>query len=47
MSNAWITCLEDRDNSLKGLLIPDEIVTPHGDAMKGETRLEMDPRPIS
>ena len=25
VSNAWVTCPEDRDNSSKGLLIPDEI----------------------
>ena len=47
MSNAWATCLEDRDNSPKGLLIPDVVKDPHGFLIKGETRFEMGPRPIS
>ena len=27
MSNTWVICLEDRDNSSKGLLIPDDTIT--------------------
>ena len=30
VSNAWITCLIDRDNSWKRLLIPDTLNRPHG-----------------
>ncbi len=47
VSNAWATCLEDRDNSLKRLLIPDVVRLAHVDLIKGETRFEMGPRPIS
>jgi hypothetical protein len=47
VSNAWATCLEDRDNSLKGMLIPDVVKYLHGYLIKGETRFEMGPRPIS
>ncbi len=35
MSNAWATCLEDRDNSSKGLLIPDVVKCQHGHLIKG------------
>ena len=47
MSNAWATCLKVWDNSPKGLLIPDMPMASHGAMSKGETRLEMGPRPIS
>ena len=47
VSNAWATCLIDRDNRSKGLLIPDELMVLHRAMREGETRYKMGPRPIS
>ena len=30
VSNAWVTCLTEGDNSLKRLLIPHKHTVPHG-----------------
>jgi hypothetical protein len=42
-----VTCLEDWDNSSKGLLIPDVIAEIRGSVIKGEIRFERGLRPIS
>ena len=34
MSNAWVTCLIQGDNSWKRLLIPHDIAEPHGSVIK-------------
>ena len=47
MSNAWITCLWLGDNAGKPALIPHNARARHRAQAKGETRLEMGPRPIS
>ena len=47
VSNAWITCLADRDNTGKLVLIPDTLLTAQAEGRKGETRRQMGPRPIS
>ncbi len=36
VSNTWATCPGDRDNSSKGLLIPDTFTGSHGLVRKGE-----------
>ena len=35
VSNAWVTCLIQGDNSWKRLLIPDDVGTSHGVLTKG------------
>ncbi len=47
VSNALVTCPEDRDNSSKGLLIPDEVAEVRGSATKGAIRFGRGLRPIS
>ena len=47
VSNAWITCLTDRDNTWKRVLIPDTLIKTQVLMRKGETRRQMGPRPIS
>ena len=47
VSNTWVTCLEDRDNSGKLGLIPDVLSGSHGPVSKWFFRLERGPRPIS
>jgi hypothetical protein len=49
VSNTWVTCPEDWDNSGKPGLIPDTLPSPHGEGKKGLLSFcfGMDPRPIS
>jgi hypothetical protein len=47
VSNALVTCPEERDNSSKGLLIPHEVVEARGSMTKGEIRFGRGLRPIS
>ena len=47
VSNAWITCLNDRDNTGKLVLIRDKLIGTHVLVRKGEIRIKMGPRPIS
>ncbi|GEA30541.1 hypothetical protein CDIOL_14640 [Clostridium diolis] len=47
VSNTWVTCLIEGNSLSKGRLIPHKIVVPHGIAIKGVIRYEMDPRRIS
>ncbi|KJZ85077.1 hypothetical protein ClosIBUN22A_CONTIG80g01840 [Clostridium sp. IBUN22A] len=47
VSNTWVTCLIEGNSLSKGRLIPHKIVVPHGTAIKGVIRYEMDPRRIS
>jgi hypothetical protein len=47
VSNALVTCPEERDNSSKGLLIPHVVVEARGLATKGEIRFGRGLRPIS
>ena len=36
MSNAWVTCPEDRDNIPKGMLIPDKLLDTEVTERKAE-----------
>jgi hypothetical protein len=47
VSNTWVIYPKDWDNDPKGSLIPDNVVSPHGETKKGESHLRMSPRPIS
>ena len=47
VSNALVTCPEERDNSSKGLLIPHEIIEIRSEMIKGEIRFGRGLRPIS
>ncbi len=47
VSNAWVTCPEEWDNSSKGLLIPHDIIEIRGFMMKGEIRFGRGLRSIS
>ena len=48
VSNTWVTCPRDRDNSSKGLLIPDNLLESHGSGSKGwQLRFRVGPRLIS
>ena len=47
VSNALVTCPEERDNSSKGLLIPHEVMKVRGYITKGASRFRRDLRPIS
>ncbi len=47
VSNALVTCPEERDNSSKGLLIPHVVVEVRGLATKGAIRFGRGLRPIS
>ena len=47
VSNAWATCPKARDNTPKGVLIPDVVAVLHGTAKKGEIHFGMGPRLIS
>ena len=47
VSNALVTCPEERDNSSKGLLIPHAIAWIRCLAIKGVIRFGRDLRPIS
>jgi hypothetical protein len=47
VSNAWITCLNDWDNTGKLVLIPDTLILAQAKVRKGEIRIQMGPRPIS
>ena len=38
VSNAWVTCLIQGDNSEKSLLIPHMLTVPHGTVRKGVIR---------
>jgi hypothetical protein len=42
-----VTCPEERDNSSKGLLIPDEVIEVRGFMTKGAIRFGRGLRPIS
>ena len=44
--NAWVTCLQVWNSSWKRELIPDVILTLHGDEIKAAMRLKRGPRPI-
>ena len=43
MSNTWAICPKDRDNSSKGLLIPDDPIGSHGRMGKGGNLLWDEP----
>ena len=47
VSNALVTCPEERDNGSKGLLIPYVIMTVRDDMIKGVIRFGRGLRPIS
>jgi len=47
VSNAWVTCLVQGDNTGKLVLIPHNTVGWHQLTVKGAIRYKMDPRPIS
>jgi hypothetical protein len=47
VSNALVTCPEERDNSSKGLLIPHEVIKVRGYMTKGAIRFGRGLRPIS
>ena len=47
VSNAWVTCLIQGDNTGKPVLIPHNIIGRHLLMIKGEIRYKMGPRPIS
>ncbi len=47
VSNALVTCPEERDNSSKGLLIPHVVVRVRGLTSKGVIRFGRGLRPIS
>ena len=47
VSNALVTCPEERDNSSKGLLIPHDLLRVRGSKRKGEIRFGRGLRPIS
>ena len=47
VSNAWVTCLIQGDNSQKWLLIPHKPTGRHRPEGKGAIRFEMASRPIS
>ena len=47
VSNTWVTCLEEWDNSSKGLLIPDVTTEIRRSVIEGEIHFERGLRPIS
>ena len=47
VSNALVTCPEERDNSSKGLLIPHDLIRIRGLMKKGAIRFGRGLRPIS
>jgi hypothetical protein len=47
VSNAWATCPEVWDNTVKAVLIPDDVHGTHVPWKKAERRFGMGPRSIS